>query len=220
MEALVVAGGDPVDPRWAAVLPPDALVVAADSGLDRARDFGLAVDLVVGDLDSVDPAHLAAATAAGVRVERHPTDKDATDLDLALAAVLDAGATSVTVLAAGGGRLDHFLANALLLAAPRWSPLTVTALVGEARVTVIRANATLHDAPGALVTLLALGGPATGVTTTGLRWALRHERLEPGSTRGVSNEMAGPVATVAVDAGALLAIQPHALLSVDPIGGS
>jgi len=220
MEALVVAGGDPVDPRWAAALPLDALVVAADSGLDRARDLGLAVDLVVGDLDSVDPDHLAAATAAGVRVERHPTDKDATDLDLALAAALDAGATSATVLAAGGGRLDHFLANVLLLAAPRWSPLTVTALVGEARATVIRTNATLHDAPGALVTLLALGGSATGVSTTGLRWALRGERLEPGSTRGVSNEMTGPAATVAIDAGALLAIQPHALLSVDPAGGS
>lgn len=219
MEVLVVAGGDPVDARWAAALPDDAFVVAADSGLDRARELGLAVDLVVGDLDSVDPAHLAAVTAAGTRVERHPTDKDATDLELALEAALDAGATVATVLAAGGGRLDHFLANALLLASPRWSTLALTALVGEARATVVREASTLHGAPGSLLTLLALGGPAEGVTTTGLRWALHDERLDPGSTRGVSNEMTAPMATVALAAGVVLAVQPHALPTVDRPGG-
>ena len=52
----------------------------------------------------------------------------------------------------------------------------------------------LVGAPGAVLTLLALGGPASGITTTGLRWPLRAETLQPGSTRGVSNEIvSGPV---------------------------
>ncbi len=64
----------------------------------------------------------------------------------------------------------------------------------------------LDGAPGDLVTLLAVGGPATGVTTTGLRWPLLGETLTPGSTRGVSNELAAATATVSVESGALVAI--------------
>ena len=37
---------------------------------------------------------------------------------------------------------------------------------------------------GELLTLLAVQGPATGVTTTGLRYPLHDEALTPGSTRG------------------------------------
>ena len=59
---------------------------------------------------------MSAAEAAGVRVERHPVDKDATDLELALDYALAAGATRVTVVSGGGGaRLDHHLAELVLL---------------------------------------------------------------------------------------------------------
>ncbi|MBS1195600.1 MAG: thiamine pyrophosphokinase, partial [Actinobacteria bacterium] len=64
----------------------------------------------------------------------------------------------------------------------------------------------LVGAPGDLVTLLAVGGPATGVTTTGLRWPLLGETLTPGSTRGVSNQLVAATATVAVSTGVLVAI--------------
>ncbi len=60
--------------------------------------------------------------------------------------------------------------------------------------------------PVDLVSLLATGGPAAGVSTTGLRWPLDDAVLEPGSTRGVSNELTGGRATVTVREGSLLVI--------------
>ena len=45
----------------------------------------------------------------------------------------------------------------------------------------------LEGEPGELVTLVAVNGPAEGVTTEGLAYPLRGETLEPGSSRGVSN---------------------------------
>lgn len=206
---LVFAGGDPVDGDVAARLPQsDATVVAADSGVEVALALGRRVDLVIGDFDSADPAAVEAAVASGAEVRRYPTDKDQSDLELALHAARAGGATRVIVVGGYGGRLDHFLANSLLLASPAFADLDIEALVGDSRITVIHRKASLSGAPGDLCSLLAVGGPARGVRTTGLRFPLEGEDLLPGSTRGVSNEFSEPVATVSLDHGALLAVQP------------
>jgi thiamine pyrophosphokinase len=207
-DVVVFAGGDPIEAGLVDRIPRDVPVVAADSGLHHALDLGLHVDVVVGDFDSVDEARLALAIERGATVERHPPDKDATDLELALHAACRLGATDVLVVGAGGGRLDHFLANVLLLAAEEFSGVCIAALAGPARFTVVRGDTELRGERGSLLTLLALGGAAHGVRTKGLRYPLAGETLHPGSTRGVSNELTDRVATVEVDDGVLLAIQP------------
>jgi thiamine pyrophosphokinase len=209
--ALVFAGGDAIPRAVGELLERDRLVIAADSGLDHAHALGFHADLLVGDLDSVDADVLRAARDQGTRVEHHPVEKDATDLELALEAARSRGATRVTVVGGAGGRLDHLLANALLLAAPRFGDLEIDALLPPARVAVVRSSHTLLGRPGEICTLLPAGGPADGVTTSGLRYPLRDERLPAGTTRGVSNVFVDPTATVAVRTGVLLAIQPDAL---------
>lgn len=210
-DVVVLTGGDPVDPAHTPPLPAGARVVAADSGLAAAEVLGLTVDVVVGDMDSVVPARLAAAEAAGARIERHPTAKDATDLALAMDVALGFGARRVTVVGGDGGRLDHLLANALLLAADDYAAVTVVAHLGPATITVVRDEATLFGRRGELVSLLAVHGPAHGITTAGLRYPLRDELLTPGSSRGVSNELDRPTARVRLRSGVLLAVQPEAL---------
>jgi thiamine pyrophosphokinase len=205
--AVVFAGGDPVPDSVRQFLPQGALVVAADSGLDIARRLGVAVDLVVGDFDSADPASVAATVADGASLERHPVAKDATDLELALQAVLRLGRSPVLVVGgAGWDRLDHLLANLLLVASPRYAPLRLRWWVKGMEVTPVHDHLTIDGSPGDLVTLLAVGGPATGVITSGLRWPLRGETLAPGSTRGVSNEMKDSRATVSVGEGVVIAL--------------
>lgn len=217
MEVAVFAGGDPVDTRWLDALPDDAFVVAADSGLEHVRRLGLRADLVVGDLDSVSEPTLADARAAGVEIEVHPADKDATDLELALRAARRQRPHRVTVVGGAGGRLDHFLANALLLTHPDWAGFDLQAFVGDARVLVVRSTVELTGRVGSLVSLLAPAGVARGVSTRGLRWELDDAELRPGSTHGVSNEMTATTATVSLRDGVLLTIQPHAL---DQLGGN
>jgi thiamine pyrophosphokinase len=107
--------------------------------------------------------------------------------------------------------MDHFLANALLLAADTFSALEIDAWMGHAHVTVVRTRAELHGTPGSLCTLLAVGGIAHGITTKGLRYPLADEDLVPGSTRGVSNVLVDSTGTVIVRRGTVLIVQPHAL---------
>lgn len=206
---VVVAGGPAPDPQAARAVPAGARVIAADEGLEHAVALGLEVELVVGDFDSVSPDALAAAEATGTRVERHPPEKDATDLELALDSALTLGARRVLVVAGDGqGRLDHLVAALLLLASARYESIELDAVVGRARVYVVRGERELPGEPGALVTLLAVNGPALGVTTTGLAYPLRAETLEPGSTRGVSNVFDSNRARITLEGGVLLAIEP------------
>jgi thiamine pyrophosphokinase len=205
-DVVVVASGQ--GPKLA--IPHARSVVAADGGLQRAHELGLAVDVVVGDLDSVTPDALAAAEAAGVRVVRHPPAKDATDLELALDESVALGARRVLLVASSVGRLDHLLGSLLLLGSARYAALELDALVGDALVHVVRRERTLSGAPGELVSLLAVGSPALGVVTDGLEYPLRGETLEPGSSRGLSNVFTGAEARIGLADGVLLAIRPGA----------
>jgi len=85
---VVVSGGDPPASGSALAVPPGAPIIAADSGLEHALALGLEVAVAVGDFDSASSEAVAIAEAAGVRIERHPTEKDATDLELALDAAM------------------------------------------------------------------------------------------------------------------------------------
>ncbi len=205
---IVVTGGDALVHAHLADLPLGAVVIAADSGIDHALDAGLVIDVAVGDFDSVSPAALDAAARAGALVERHPEAKDETDLELALDAALARGARHIHVLGGHGGRLDHLLGNALLLASPKYAAVDLVAQMGDAFVTVVRAEASLTGRAGDLVTLLAVHGLAGGVTTDGLLYPLHDQDLRPGSTQGVSNELVGTHAQIRVRSGVLLAVQP------------
>ena len=201
----VIAGGQAVSPATAGRIGHVDYVIAADSGLQAVERLGLTADLVVGDLDSVDPALL---DRPGLEVDRHPPAKDQTDIVLALDRARDLGARAVVVVSGGGGRLDHALANLLVLASPRYAQVRVRALIGDAEVAVVRDNHTMTAPAGTVVSLFAVDGPARGVTTEGLRYPLRDEVLDPLSSRGVSNEFAGGPAAVHVARGALLVIRP------------
>jgi thiamine pyrophosphokinase len=205
---VVFSGGDRLSEAAAARLVPGAFVVAADSGVEQAQAHGWPVHVAVGDFDSVDPAALARAEAAGARVERHPAAKDATDLQLALQVAVDLGAREVVVADGGGGRLDHLLGGLLALADEAWADLRVSALVGPARVFVVRGRLDLDAELGELLTLLPVGGPARGIVTRGLRYPLLDEDLDPGSTRGISNEVVDRQPWVTVGQGVLLAVLP------------
>ena len=210
--ALVITGGLLAD-----VVAPQALgefdvVVAADSGIDTAHALGLDPHVVIGDFDSVSAAGLERAVRMGSDVVEHPRDKDFTDTELAINHAMSLGIDEMVVLNAGGGRLDHAHGVLTALANPGHAHVAIEAIIGVAHVTVVHGGGsrTVPKRGSALVALHAMNGPATGITTTGLRWNLNDETLEPWVSRGVSNEMTAEVAHVALRSGALIVVQPNA----------
>src|SRR5690606_7826498 len=147
------------------------------------------VDLAVGDFDSVSPDALEAARRAGTRIERYQAAKSRTDLAIALDRAVELGGKRIVVLGADGGGRDPFLGNVLVLGSPSYEGVAIECRMGGARVHVVHDSVDLHGRRGDIVTLLAVNGPAEGVATDGLLYPLAGERLEPGSSRGVSNEL-------------------------------
>ena len=201
--ALVVADGD-----VSSVDELDyQLVIAADGGLLKARALGLRPTLVVGDGDSLAPQVLDELAGEGVGVQLHPRAKDASDTELAIREAVRRGAAEVTLIGAlGGQRVDHALANVLLLASPDIdADLTIVDNDMTVRVLGRRGAERLEiaGAAGDIVSLLPLSEEVAGVTTAGLAFELDNATLQQGPTLGLSNEMSGSRATVAVERGRL-----------------
>lgn len=166
-------------------------IIAVDGGLRHVLAAGHVPHLLLGDLDSVDPAELARLT--GTETVRFPADKDATDLELALERVQQDGASCVTVAGAMGLRNDHGLTN--LLVAARWHrdcrvPLC---LAGDGTLAwPLRAGEqlTLPLPTGSVFSVTALAGDCR-VSITGARYSLHDRELPWGSGLGLSNVTAG-----------------------------
>jgi thiamine pyrophosphokinase len=70
---------------------------------------------------------------------------------------------------------------------------------------------TITGKQGSNVGLIAAGGEASGITTTGLKWALANETLTPHSSRGISNQLADETAIISLQTGSLFVVQSSAL---------
>lgn len=208
MRAVVVADGEP-QPGDLELLVSADMVVAADGGAAWAHAAGRVPDMLVGDLDSAPAELVADLEAQGTRVERHAVDKDESDTELAVARALASGADEVVLVAAlGGKRLDHGIANLLLLAVPEWHA-RLRIVSGAAVVRALRGpdRLRLDSAVGDLVTLLPLGEDVEGVRTEGMKYALSGERLRGGRARGLSNVVEREGASLSLERGTLLVIE-------------
>ena len=149
---VIVTGAAPLDARAVAAIPSDAIVIAADGGLDHARAAGLTPAGLIGDLDSVSEEGLAWAKHHAT-IQRHPIDKNATDTELAVAFAAGMNPSRIVMVAGGGDRLDHTLAAIGALGAPVltsvpliecwWGGQYLQVVHGPARVTIRTADATM-----------------------------------------------------------------------------
>ena len=208
--AIIFAGGDEA-PRIARTdLPEATWIIAADSGLDHALRIGMTPHFLVGDLDSISKDALAFAQASEMKSDIASTDKDLTDTEMALAHAVRLGSTRVIVVSAGGGRLDH--AHGLLTALfnPAWHAVQMEAIIDLAHVHVVHGpgSVTLNATPSDLIGIHAMNGIAFDIRTNGLRWTLDGEDLSPWVSRGVSNEFSGTQATISLQRGSLMIVQP------------
>jgi thiamine pyrophosphokinase len=208
--ALILANGPIDDPdviRARLSAWKDARVIAADGGQRYASELGLRLDALVGDLDSTDPAAVERIRSHDTAVARFPAQKDETDLELALLHAARDRAEAIAVIGATGGRLDMTLANVLLLLHPLLAHIDVQLWKDNQTAWVLRPpGGAIQGQAGDTLSLLPLGGDATGITSEGLAYRLEDASLSLGPARGVSNELVDSTARIRMLSGVLIVV--------------
>lgn len=176
-------------------------ILAADGGANALAAMGIVPHAVLGDFDSL-------AVALPDSVERiSAPDQDYTDLDKAVAFLIERGAARITLAGATGDRLDHtFGALSVLAKYGRRVPITLLDDTGSAF--LLNGAVEFPTKPGQMISLLPLG-LVEKIATTGLKWNLAGESLAPGQRDGISNEATGDRAAISVSSGDLIVYVHH-----------
>ena len=194
-------GGDEDLKRLHGLIQNTDHVVATDGALDHATECGIEVNTLIGDLDSVADSTQLEERFPNMEVLRHPTDKDWTDLELAIDWALEQTPVSIVVFGASGGRIDHTMANLALLEKGLHSGIPIELISGNESVRLIQGDLLLESAEiGDRVSLLPISLFCT-VSTQGLKYALAREKLFRGQGRGISNVVVSLPAGIDVESG-------------------
>ncbi len=212
MKAVIVANGIPTDPaadrRHAQSCD---LVIAADGGAGYCHTLDLHPDIIIGDMDSIDPDPARVAAFKETEIIRHPPRKDATDLELAIRLALERGAGSIVILGALGGRWDMSIGNLFLLALPELKEVPVKLIDGRQEIVLLtgKQTAVFSGKPGDTLSLIPAGEDATGITLKELEYPLVNATLSYGSSRGISNVLLDTKASVSLESGTLICVLMH-----------
>jgi len=181
------------------------LVLGADGGTHLADTLNIAVDAIIGDLDSL--SDLEQRSISNVKFVSYPAEKNETDLELAILYAEEQGADQIIIVGAIGGRMDMTIANMLLITHASFSSCRIEVWHGEQTGWVIKPpGEDISGHPGDIVSLIPIGGYASGITTKGLKYSLTDEELSMVTTRGISNQLESPFAHIKLSEGLLLVI--------------
>ena len=183
----------------------DDLVICADGGRNAAGELGLPVDWYVGDSDS-------GGYADGCPADILPSEKDVTDLDMAVSRALREGCGELVLCGCTGGRQDHHFSAIGQL--ERLYRAGATGLIvdeqNEIRLLIPGKTVVPSEPHYHYFGLIPLDTALTGVTITGAKYEVSGVTLERSSSLGVSNELLpGKRCTVEVTRGIGLLIRSN-----------
>jgi len=200
MRAVIIGGGRVTDYELLkGQIKENDTIICADSGYDHAVKMGLSVSAVVGDFDSIK------SIPQDVTAIKYPSKKDMTDTELAIEYARGKGFNDFLLIAMTGSRLDHTLANILLLKG--FLGRNEHAVILDEHNKIMLTDSVLHlcEPTGSIVSLLPLSD-CHGVSTENFEYPLHNASLLRGTTLGISNIMTTQHAAVSLNEGLLLVV--------------
>ena len=194
--ALIIANGERLSQSQVTSLAHDKFVVACDGAYEHWHDQGLAVDVLIGDMDSISPELLIVAKRHGVPCVTI-ADQSTTDLEKAITHCDALGMQSIDIVCALGQRHDHTLHNTQLLSRYHQADRPLRLLTHtEIMCVVDNACAVLVGKQGDGIAIL--GAPNCTVTTQGLQYDMKQVALSYGVFNSTSNALIGQKASIDV----------------------
>lgn len=172
--------------------------IAVDGGLFHCREMNITPDLIIGDFDSISLDILN--LYKDVPTEVVSTEKDLTDMELAIDVVNVPNMNKIALFGAMESRTDHAIVNLLLLSR---FPQKMFVETEKETLFCIEGKKQFLCTPGQTVSLIPIGSPAKGVTTKGLKWELTDVTLSK-DFFSLSNICLGAQFEVSIEQGRLI----------------
>lgn len=191
MVALIIANGDEVDKISLKNMNID-YVICADGGLEKAEKLQVVPDLILGDFDSVNGDVLEKYKKSNSEIMKFPAEKDFTDMELSIETAVKKGFKDIVLVGATGGpRLDHSLANMMLLEKYYQLGINIIIIDNNNKIQIVadNCNMLLNKKEGSFVSLIPLTENISGLTLEGFKYPLDRVVVKRGSTLCVSNEI-------------------------------
>lgn len=208
-KVIIVGGGRLGDPvffrKWIDTMG-EGLIVCCDGGARHLKNAGVKPDVIVGDMDSIDPVQLAIYARQGIQITKYQADKDFTDSELALDYALTLNPEAIYLWGAQGGRVDHALANIFLLHRAKTAARGIYLIDEYCEIFIVDREAVFNHASGQTVSLLSLSPQVEGITLRGFLYPMTNAALRMGETRGISNLINEDCAAISVSSGHLLVV--------------
>ena len=204
MKAFIYTGGSINKQNITESPKAGDLCIAADSGYANALSLGVKVDILLGDMDSIDNI----PKDDKLEILRVPAEKDFTDTQLAVNTALERGADDIVIIGGLGGRLDHTLSNLGVLARLWRLKIHAHATDGFNRVRYLDSTSTLIPKSGfTYLSLIAVSDKLKGVSIDGCKYPLKNAVITRDDQYAVSNEILGNCALISVRKGACYIIE-------------
>lgn len=189
MIALIIGNGAETDKSIIEKIDYD-YVICADGGLEKAKKYGIIPDAILGDFDSVNPSILKEYEDK-VPIEKFPSEKDYTDMELAVEFAISKGYKSIILAGAAGSRLDHTMGNIMLMERYYKEGVHITIIDNNNEMKVISDNTdlTIYYKEGYYISIIPLTNFIEGLNLEGFRYNLDNVKIERGSTLCISNQI-------------------------------
>ena len=182
-------------------------IICADSGASHLHAAGMIPEVIIGDMDSLNPDMLNYFEERGSRIIKYPESKDETDTQLALDYAIGKTPDEIYIFGACGSRIDHTLANLSLLVSVAKSGIQVKLIDEWCEIVVVTGKYIIEGHIGQTVSLLPFSDMVAGITLKGFEFPLENGAMQIGKPYGVSNRLKTERGCITIKSGYLLVIR-------------
>lgn len=205
MKTLIVSNGEALSSLKLKKISQEVnLIICADGGAKHLLKNDIIPDVLIGDFDSISKLDLDIMNKKNVELVKYPVKKDKTDTELAMDFALEKKTDEIIFVGATGSRLDHTIANIMLLYQLMKKGVKGKIIDNNNEITIVNDELTIKRENNSFVSVIPLFGSKPKVTLSGFDYDTEKVEFEFGSTLGISNKVKKNEGKIKVDNGVCL----------------
>lgn len=205
MAALIIGSGNDVDKSLLEDIVIE-YVICADGGLEKANDLGVVPNIILGDFDSVNSSVLSNYKSLNIETVAYPSEKDYTDMELAINHAVEKGFKEIVLIGASGTRLDHTVANMLFIERFYKRNINIKIIDNNNIIQMVTDNMAIPYRENYYVSIIPFSDNIEGLTLKGFKYPLNNVKVERGSTLCISNEISENIGVIQLKKGSAFVI--------------